>query len=255
MSLLRAEYRKLSRRRVFPVMTLVLCMFVGLAAFFLIVFGEIAPGLAEDLPVLQKPDVYEVGAQQAATQTWFPVILAVVLLGGELSTTVWATSLTRDSRLGRQIMSRFLTYTVATVVAVVVAFAVWVAMALVFAPGEGFMSGEDLFGVVWKSALVSMAWTSIGVGAVSMLRSVGPAIGVGIAVAFAEGFLALWGPWENVSITAASTALFTVDFGAGGFGALIPGAGLSFGHQLAIIAGWTVLGLGLTWWGLYRRDA
>lgn len=115
------------------------------------------------------------------------------------------------------------------------------------------MSGEDLFGVLWKSALITIAWTSLGTGAVAMLRSVGPAIGAGIAIYFAESFLALWGPWENVSLTAAATGLFTVDLG--GFGSLVPGGDLSFTHQLLIIAGWTVLGLGLTWWGLQRRDA
>lgn len=254
MSLLRAEYRKISRRKLYPGMVLVLLIFVGLGAFFLIVFGEIAPDLAEDLPVLGKPEVYEVGAQQAATQTWFPLILAAVLLGGELSTTVWATSLTRDSRKLNQLLARFATYSAATWLAFLVAFVFWVVIAVIFAPGEGFMSGEDLVGVLWKAALISIAWTSLGTGAVAILRSVGPAIGAGLAVYFAESFLALWGPWENVSLTAATTALFTVDFG-GGFAGLVPGGGLDFWHRIAILAGWTVLGLGLTWWGLQRRDA
>lgn len=254
MSLARAEYRKITRRKVFPVMTLLLVVFVGLGAFFLIVFGEIAPEAAEGLPVLAKPEVYLVGAQQAATQFWFPLILAVVLLGGELSTTVWATSLTRESRVIRQLVARFGTYAVATLIAFLVAFVFWVVLAAIFAPGEGFMDGGDLVGVVWKSAVIAIAWTAVATGAVSLLRSVGPAIGAGLAIYFAEGFLALWDPWENVSITAASTALFQVDLG-GGFSGFIPGAGLPLWHQLAILAGWTVVGLGLTWWGLHRRDA
>jgi hypothetical protein len=254
MSLFRAEYRKISRRKIFPGMTLVLLIFVGLGAFFLIVFGEIAPDMADELPVLEKPEVYEVGAQQAATQTWFPLILSVVLLGGELSTTVWATSLTRDSRRARQIFARFITYSGATVVAFLAAFALWVVIALVFSPGEGFMPTEDLIGVFWKAAVIAIPWTAMGIGAVSLLRSVGPAIGVGLAVYFAESFLALWDPWENVSLTAATTGLFNVDFG-GGFAGLVPGMGLPLWHQLAILAGWTAFGLGLTWWGLQRRDA
>ena len=254
MSLVRAEYRKITRRMVYPVMSLLLVVFVGLGAFFLIVFGEIAPDAAEGLPVLEKPVVYEVGAQQAATQFWFPLILAVVLLGGELSTTVWATSLARESRKVRQVLARFGTYAVATTIAFLIAFCFWVLLAAIFAPGEGFMEAADLVGVLWKSAVIAIAWTAIGTGAVSLLRSVGPAIGVGLAIYFAEGFLALWDPWENVSITAASTALFDVDFG-GGFGGLIPGMGLPLWHQLTILAGWTALGLGLTWWGLQRRDA
>jgi hypothetical protein len=255
MSILRAEYRKISRRLVFPIMTLLLIVFVGLGAFFLIVFPQVAPDAAEGLPILEKPGVYEIGAQQAATQTWFPLILAVVLLGGELSTTVWATSLTRYSRRLAQALARFFTYSMATLVAFLAAFAFWVVLALIFASGDGFMEGGDLVGVVWKSALIAIAWTALGTAAVSLLRSVGPAIGAGLAIYFAESFLALWEPWENVSLTAASTALFAVDFGGGGFAALVPGGGLSMPHRLAILAGWTILGLALTWWGLQRRDA
>lgn len=254
MSLLRAELRKISRRRLFPMMTLLLVVFVGLGAFFLIVFGEIAPELADDLPVLEKPGVYGVGAQQAATQTWFPLILASVLLGGELGTTVWATALTRDSRKVRQLLSRFVVYSAATIVAILVAFGLWVVVAFFFSPGIGFMSLGDFVGVLWKSALIAVAWTTLGTGAVALLRSVGPAIGVGLAIYFAEGFLALWGPWENVSITAATTALFAVEIG-GPFAGFIPGAGLERWHQLAILGGWTLLGLALTWFGLQRRDA
>lgn len=254
MSLLHAEYRKISRRKIFPIMTLLLVVFVGIGAFFLIVFGEIAPEAAGDLPVLEKPFVYQVGAQQAATQFWFPLVLAVVLLGGELSTTVWATSLTRESRKGRQIFARFGVYSGATLLAFLIAFTFWVVLALLFAPGEGFMEADELVGVVWKSAVIATAWAALGTGAVSLLRSVGPAIGVGLAIYFAEGFLAFWDPWENVSITAASNALFQIDFGAGLSG-FIPGAGLPLWHQLAILGGWALLGLGLTWWGLQRKDA
>lgn len=255
MSLLRAEYRKVSRRILFPVMALLLVGFVGLSAFFLIVFGEIAPEVAEGLPVLSKPEVYDVGAQQAAGQTWFPLIFAVVLLGGELSTTVWATSLTRESRKWAQILARFLTYSAGTLVAYVLAFGVWVVIAVIFAPGEGFMDGGGLVDILWKSAVIAVAWTALGTGAVSLLRSVGPAIGVGLAIYFAESFLALWDPWENVSITAASTGIFQTDLGGGGFAGFVPGLGLPMWHILAILAGWTLLGLSLTWWGLHRRDA
>ncbi len=254
MSLFRAEYRKITRRKLYPVMTLLLVVFVGAGAFFLIVFGEIAPEVAEGLPVLEKPLVYSIGAQQAATQFWFPLILAVVLLGGELSTTVWATSLARDSRKWRHILARFSTYALATLIAFLVAFGLWALLAAIFAPGEGFMDATELIGVVWKSGVIAIAWTALGTGAVSLLRSVGPAIGVGLAIYFAEGFLALWDPWENVSITAASNALFQIDFG-GPFASLIPGSGLALWQQLAILAGWAVVGLVLTWWGLHRRDA
>lgn len=254
MSLLRAEYRKITRRKLYPGMVSILLVFVGLGAFFLIVFPQISPDLAQGIPTLQKPGVYEIGAQQALTQTWFPLILAVVLMGGELSTTGWATSLTRESRKPRQVLARLSTYTVATLLAFIVAFMVWVAVAFFASPGEGFMDTGDLAGVVWKGAVIGLAWISLGTGAVSLLRSVGPAIGVGLAVYFAESFLALWDPWENVSLTAATSGLFHVDL-TGGLSPFVPGLGLPLWHIFAILAGWTLLGLGLTWWGLQRKDA
>lgn len=254
MSLLRAEYRKITGRKLYPVMTLLLVVFTGFAAFVLVFLSDLVPDAPEDLSVVGKPDLYTVGLQQVVTQTWFPVILAVVLLGGELSTSVWATSLTRDARKLVQMLGRFAVYAAATATAFLLASALWLAFAFFFAPGEGFLPGGDLVAVLWKTALVAVAWTSVGTGAVSLMRSVGPAIGVGIAIVFAEQLLALWDVWANVSITAATTALFLVEFD-GPFGALIPGGGLELWHQLAILTGWTLVGLGLTWWGLRWRDA
>jgi len=55
-------------------------------------------------------------------------------------------------------------------------------------------------------------------------------------------------------LTAATTGLFDVDFG-GGLAGFVPGLDLPLWHMLLILLGWTLLGLGLTWWGLQRRDA
>ena len=254
MSLLHAEYLKMSRRKLYPVMLLILGFLILLTAFFLIVFGQIAPDLAEDVPVLEKPEAYLIGAQQVAGQTWFPLILAVVMMGGEFSTTVWATSLTRDSRKVNHVFARLLVFSLAGLISFMAATAVWAAFAFFGAPGEGSPSVGEWVGLVWRAGVISVAWTSLGLGAVSLLRSVGPAIGVVLAFSFGESILALWGPYENVSLSAATGGLYDFVFGAGLEG-LIPGADLSRPHALAIIAGWTVVGLVLTWWGLQRRDA
>jgi len=52
MSLLHAEYLKLSRRRLYYMMVIILAALVGLLAFFLLIFAQIAPELAEGVPVL-----------------------------------------------------------------------------------------------------------------------------------------------------------------------------------------------------------
>lgn len=254
MSLIHAEYLKLSRRRLYPVMVAILGVLVAGTAFFLLIFGQIAPELAGDVPTLAKPEAYSIGAQQVAGQTWFPLILAVVLLGAELSTTVWATALTRDARKPIHIAARLLVLLAASWLAMLVATGGWALITVLAAEGSGNLEVAEWFGIVWRLGAIQLAWISLGMGAVAMLRSVGPAIGAALAFSFAESILSLWDTYENVSLSAASTGLFDVGFG-GAFSGLIPGGDLSTGHAVAIVAGWTLVGLVLTWWGLQRRDA
>ncbi|MCZ6457498.1 MAG: hypothetical protein O6853_02705 [Actinobacteria bacterium] len=39
------------------------------------------------------------------------------------------------------------------------------------------------------------------------------------------------------------------------FSVFVSGADLSLTHAITITLGWSLVGLGLTWWGLQRRDA
>jgi hypothetical protein len=253
-SLVHAEYLKLSRRKLYPVMLLIFFLLLALTAFFLIVFGQIAPDLADEVPVLSKPSAYTVGAQQVAGQTWFPMILAVVILGGEMGSTVWATSLTREPSVIRHVLARLGVLTTASILAFLLGLAVWALIAFFGAPGDGGPEPAEWLGLAWRLGLVALVWTSLGLAAVALLRSVGPAIGAVLAFSFLESILALWDPYEKISATAASTGLFgaVVEGPLGGF---IPGADLSTLHAVAILVGWAILGLGLTWWGLHRRDA
>lgn len=254
MSLLHAEYLKITRRKLFPTMLVILGFFTVLSAFFLMVFSRIAPDIAGEIPTVGKPVAYSFGAQQIAGQTWFPLILAVVMLGGELSTTVWATSLTRDSRRLMHILARLAVFGIASWLAFLIGTALWGGIALFAAEGSGSLAVGEWFGLVWRMGLIALAWTSLGLGTVGALRSIGPAIGAVLAFSFLETFLALWDPYANVSLTAATNALFEVSLG-GIAGAFLPGGDLSLTHSIAIMLGWVVLGLILTWWGLHRRDA
>jgi hypothetical protein len=256
LSLLHAEYLKLSRRRLYLVMVLILAALVGLVAMAFIVFPQVAPEAAAEsgIPIIDKPGAYLFGAQQVAGQTWFPLILAVVMLGSEFGSTVWATALSRNSRRIHQISARFAVLTLASWLAIGLAIAGWSLVAALFAPGEGGPSAEDWLGLVWKIGLIELAWTAIGLGAVALFRSVGPAIGAALALYFVDPLLGLWGPYETVSLSAATSALFEITI-EGGFSAFVPGGGLSLVHAVAIMFGWTALGFFLTWWGLHRRDA
>jgi len=189
MSLVHAEYLKISRRKLYPVMVLILGFLVALTAFFLLIFGQIAPELAEEVPVLTKPTAYLIGAQQVAGQTWFPMILAVVLIGADLSSTVWATSLTRHPSKPAHIGARILVVGAASWLAMLLGTAGWAAVVAIASPGEGGPSITEWLDVSWKLGLIQVAWVALGLGAIAMLRSVGPAIGAAIAFTFVENIL------------------------------------------------------------------
>lgn len=254
MSLVHAEYLKITRRKLFPTMLVILAFFTVLTAFFLIVFAQVAPDIAGDIPSVEKPLAYRLGAQQIAGQTWFPLILAVVMLGGEMSTTAWATSLARDPRRLQHVLARLAVFAASSWLAFALATGLWGGIAFFAAEGTGGPSVFEWIGIVWRMGLVALAWTSLGLGTIAALRSMGPAIGAVLAFSFLETFLSLWDPYGNVSLTAATSALFEVSLG-GIADAFLPGAGLSVTHAVVIILGWVLLGLGLTWWGLQRRDA
>lgn len=253
--LIRAEMLKLTGRKLFPVMALILMAFTGLAAFFLMILGQILDDASsQGLPVIDKPEAYILGIQQVVGQTWFPLILAVVVLGGELATTIWATTLTRESRKVRQVASRIVIFTLASWVAMLLAIAMWSVLALGFAGGSGGLGLLEWLDVVWKSLVTQVPWVVLGIGFVSLLRSVGPAIGAVLALSFGESLLVLWRSYQNVSLTGATTGIFG-GVGLDGIAGQFLAAPVGLLHSLAIFAGWSGLGLLLTWWGLNRRDA
>lgn len=256
MSLIHAEYLKMTRRKLFPVMLLVLGFLMMLTAVLFFVVIPAIPEFAGDSPVPQRPDAYVFGAQQVAGQAWwFAVIIATTVLGGELGGTAWATALTRDSRKLNHIASRLLIFTAASWLAFLFGTAVWAVVTWLAADGSGAPETVEWLGLVWRFGLIAAAWTSIGLGAVAITRSIGPAMGIALGFSFLDSIIAPFlGPYEKVSLTAASNGIFDVG-GDGPFSVFIPGADLSLTHAVAITVGWTLLGFVLTWWGLQRRDA
>ncbi|MEA1902612.1 MAG: hypothetical protein U9N56_03710 [Actinomycetota bacterium] len=257
MSLLHAEYLKVTRRKLFPTM---LALLGFLMAFVGVLFYVILPALPESQGggglVPQRPGAFIFGAQQVAGQAWwFAVILATAVLGGEMASTVWATSLTRDSRKVGHIGSRFLVFTVASWLAFLAGTAVWAAITWVFAEGSGSPELSEWLGLLWKFILISGAWTSVGLGAVAMTRSIALAMGIALGVSFVDSIVAPFVDlYEQISLTAASNGIFDVG-GDGPFSSLIPGGDMSTTQAISVLAGWAAVGLVLTWWGLQRRDA
>lgn len=252
--LIRAETLKLTGRKLYPVMTLIVVAFTALAGFFLLLAGQIFDGADNGIPVIERPEAFLFGVQQVVGQTWFPLILAAVVLGGEFASTVWATTLTRESRRSWQIGARMVVLVVASWLAMLLGIAVWAGMTFIFASGSGGPDFAGWVGIVLKTGAVQVPWVALGIGLVSLLRSVGPSIGAVLALSFGESLLVLWSAYRNVSLTGATTGIFGgIEFAGVPADFLGPLVGL--GHSLLILAGWTVLGLLLTWWGLSRRDA
>jgi hypothetical protein len=253
--LLRAEFIKLVKRKLYWVMLGIFAFVMGMVAVLLVVLPPLAPEAFEGFPGITKPDAYLFGATQAIGQTWFPVILAVVLLAGETTGTIWATSLTMESRRWMHLAAKTVVATLAAWVATLAAIGGWSLVTLLFAAGDGAPAAGEWWAVVWKTGLIEFAWVSLGLGAAAILRSIGPAIGLGLAFAFGEGILAIWRPWQRVSLSGASSA-FIADLSdiTGGFGIGFIGS-MSVGEAAAVIFGWALVGVALAWVGLQVRDA
>lgn len=252
--MLRAEARKLGRRKLYPAMVAVLGVFTLLAAFFTLLFEQLFPDMAAGLQTVAKPEAFEFGITQIASQAWFPMLLAAVAMGSELSGTVWATSLTRESSVVRHVSARLTAYIAASWLGFVICVGLWAVFTHFFAEGSGGPEATVWLNHFWKLGMVAAAWTALGLGAVAMLRSVGPAIGAVLAFYFFESLVSLWDPYETVSATAASLAIFGLDIPEA-FRDFVPGGTMTLLHAVLVLAGWTTAGFLLTWWGLRRRDA
>ncbi|MDX1469100.1 MAG: hypothetical protein R3258_07140 [Acidimicrobiia bacterium] len=256
MSLIHAEWLKLSRRKLYPATLVAVAAFMALIAFVTTAFADIAPPEFGDAFSVPKPQAFGFGAQQVAGLTWLPLVLSVAVVGGEFSTTVWAHSLARNpSRLGH-VVARMVVFTAASWLAFVFGMAVFSAIAAALGSGSGSPPLSEWIGYLWRFAAVALTWTALGLGAVAMTRSMVLGLVITLGFSFADGLVAVFvGNYEAFSLSAASTGLFDTGITGGPFAALIPGTGLSMPHALGIMAGWAAFGFVLTWWGLQRRDA
>ncbi|HEX7100603.1 MAG TPA: hypothetical protein VF377_15345 [Acidimicrobiia bacterium] len=251
--LIRAELVKLLRRKAYFLMVAILAVLVAMTAFFTVVFPRVAPEAAEGLTPIPKPDAYILGAQQVISQTWFPLILAAMMLGSEMASSFWATSLTREARRLRHVGARLLVLSGASWLAIAAAIAGFAAVVAVGAIGEGGLPASDWLKIFGSSLVVQIAWVSLGLALVGLLRAVGPAIGAALAFSFGESLLGLWRPYANVSLTANSTALLgTIEGGL--FSQMLPSSGIPPERAVIVVALWTLFGVALAWWALAYRE-
>lgn len=250
--LIRAELVKLFKRRTFYVLVIVLGLLTGLLAAIFFLLPRALPDQA-DFPQIGKPEAYLFGAQQVLGQTWFPLILSAMFLAGELATSAWATTLTRNAKRWQHLVARLLTTTGASWAAMLAAIGGFSLIALFLATGTGSLEVGEWWGITWKALLVVFTWVALGMAASAWLRGVGPAIGAALAFSFGEGILAIWEGWRNISLSIHTSALLG-SLEIGGFGGIL-GEAPSFGKALAVVLGWCVASILAAWAGLQLRDA
>lgn len=250
--LIRAEILKVTGRKLWWVMTAILVVLLAGTAFIFTVLPNISPDELQGVPAITKPDAFLFGASQAVGQTWFPLVFAAVLLAGETSTSVWASSLTRESRRWMHLFAKLVVISVASAVAMAVGMAAWSAVVVFFAEGQGGPGASEWVGVAGKTLLTQATWVGLGLGMVALFRNMGLAIGAALGFSVLDGILSIWDPWSEVSLSVASSRLFT-DLTAVG-GPFAATSAMGFGQASAVIAGWTALGLVLGVIGLEARD-
>lgn len=254
--LLRAEITKLAKRWLYWVMIVILGAVMVLLAVLFVVLPRFAPDAIPELPAIGKPEIYLFGATQAIDQTWFPLILATVLLGGEVSTPVWASALTRESRRWMHLLAKVVVVTAAAWLAIMLAVVGWVVVAGLVVEGSGSLALGTWGEIMWKTLLSEFTWVGLGLGAAALVRSTGLAIGLTLAFSFGESILALWRPFREISLSSAGQSLLGdlgIDVSGGmgfGFFELMP-----VGQAVAVTAGWGLLGMVLAYVGLEARDA
>jgi hypothetical protein len=254
--LLRAETTKLVKRWLYWVMILILGAVMVLLAVLFVVLPRFAPDAIPELPAIGKPEIYLFGVTQALDQTWFPLILATVLLGGEVSSPVWAGALTRESRRWMHLLAKVGLITAAAWMAMMLAVVGWVVVSALVVEGSGSLPLGTWGEILWKALLSELTWVGLGLGAAALIRSTGLAIGATLAFSFGEGILALWRPFREISLSSAGQSLLGdlgIDVSGGigiGFFELMP-----VGQAVAVTAGWGLVGMILAYVGLELRDA
>lgn len=251
--LIRAEILKVTGRKLWWVMTAILVLLLAGTAFIFTVLPNVSPEEFEGFPAITKPDAFLFGASQAIGQTWFPLVFAAVLLAGETSTSVWSSSLTRESRRWMHLTAKLVVISIASAAAMAAGIAAWSVVVGIFAEGSGAPSVSEWVAVAWKTLLTQATWVGLGLGVVAVFRSMGPAIGGALGFSVIDGVLGLWRPWTEVSLTIASSRLIQ-DFSSQPVSPFGGGIEMGSGQALVVIAGWTAFGMVLGVIGLEARD-
>ncbi len=250
--LLRAEWTKVTRRKLAWVLALVSVALSGIGTAFTLILADLLEGSDElVLPPPTKPEAYVSALQSAAGNTWVPIILVTIVVAGEYAKGTWPVSLTWDSRRTRHLAAKFLVLTGVSSAIILVTAAVTLAITVVLAKGEGFLSAADISVIVGKVLLIQVAWVGIALLGAVLFRSAALAVGLTLGFSFAEQILGLVPVYRRVSLSNAVVGIFGEFDLTGILPIYVPDPPVAAG----VLAGWTVLALGIAFVVTLQRDA
>ena len=181
---------------------------------------------------------------------WVALILAIQILGGELSGGGWLTGLTREARRG----AHFLAKTVAACggLLFIQGVSTMVNLATQSALGASLWTWGDLSGRVGKSLVVGLVWIMLGFVVSALSRSVVVSYAAAFIFLNADAVTAQWDLYQPISVNA-DTSLF-YGFKVYSFEGGITPDNQEGGALLALLS-WAALMAFVSWALLRFRDA
>ncbi len=172
--LVRAELIKITGRKLWLIMTVIFVILMAGTAFVFLVLPTVSPEEVQGMEAIKKPEAFMFGASQALGQTWFPLIFGAILLAGETSTSVWASSLTRESRRWMHLIAKLVVTSAASALAIAAGIGAWSIVTVLVAEGSGAPGWGEWASLAWKVGLTQVTWVGLAFGMVAIFRSMGP---------------------------------------------------------------------------------
>ena len=250
--LIRAEWAKVTRRKLAWILALVSVALSGIGTAFTLILADILEGTDElVLPPPTKPEAYVSALQSAAGNTWVPIILVTIIVAGEYAKGTWPVSLTWDSRRTRHLGAKFMVLTAVSAAIILITAVVTLAITVVLAEGSGFLTFGEISVIIGKVLLVQVAWVGIALLGSVLFRSAALAVGLTLGFSFAEQILGLLPIYRRISLSNAVTGIFGQFDLTGIVPIYVPDPPVA----AAVLAGWTALSLTVAVLIAVRRDA
>lgn len=244
--LIRVEMRKILKRRFSWIMLGVLLLISGLSALLVAtqidftISGSSSGGVTGS-------DEYIFGFDNLRLHFWYPLVIAVVIMGGDVASGALAAGLTRVPNRLTHLWSRILVYGSTVWIDLMVALGLWFLIIKIFEPEVPFISAGEFMAGFWRFGFTTFFWVILTVATVAVMRSTGGAVGAVMGFWIFELFVtATWEAFQRFSVSQ-NTALLNLASEFDSSQNSVPEAVLA-------LSGWMVAFLIIGIFGMYARD-